>query len=138
VSTVKSQVYVCCVCGNTVEVLQAGEGALVCCGIPMDRTGENDTKASEPSGGRAVPHVILGVHVTDRAHHAPGVQAVLSEYAMNIRTRLGLHDLHGDFCSPNGLILLEFIGNDDCCKRMADQLASIAGVEVKRMTFEHP
>jgi len=29
------QVYICKVCGNKVEVLVAGGGVLVCCGVPM-------------------------------------------------------------------------------------------------------
>ena len=33
--TEKGQVYVCEVCGNKVEVLEAGVGALVCCGQDM-------------------------------------------------------------------------------------------------------
>lgn len=31
-----NQVYICRVCGNTVEVLRAGAGELVCCGQPME------------------------------------------------------------------------------------------------------
>jgi len=31
-----NQIYKCNVCGNIVEVLHAGEGALVCCGQPME------------------------------------------------------------------------------------------------------
>ena len=34
------QVYICNVCGNIVEVLHSGEGELVCCGQPMERSGE--------------------------------------------------------------------------------------------------
>jgi len=34
--TKKYQVYKCNVCGNIVEVLDAGEGELVCCGKPMN------------------------------------------------------------------------------------------------------
>jgi superoxide reductase len=34
--TKKGQVYVCEVCGNKVEVLEAGAGTLVCCGQNMN------------------------------------------------------------------------------------------------------
>jgi hypothetical protein len=87
--------------------------------------------------GSAEPHVILGIHVADRAHHATGVQAVLTEHGANIKTRLGLHDVHDGSCSPNGLILIEYIGDDTGCKAMVDRLTAIEGVEVKRMVFEH-
>lgn len=32
----KGQIYKCNICGNTVEVLYAGGGQLVCCGQPME------------------------------------------------------------------------------------------------------
>lgn len=87
--------------------------------------------------GSAEPHVILGIHVADRAHHATGVQAVLTEHGANIKTRLGLHDVHDGSCSPNGLILIEYIGDDAGCDTMVNRLTAIQGVEVKRMVFEH-
>ena len=31
------QVYVCNICGNVVEVKEAGGGELVCCGEPMEQ-----------------------------------------------------------------------------------------------------
>jgi superoxide reductase len=34
-ATEAGQVYRCKICGNKVKVLEAGGGALVCCGIPM-------------------------------------------------------------------------------------------------------
>jgi len=41
------QVYKCVLCGNIVEVLHAGEGALVCCGQPMNLITENTVDASK-------------------------------------------------------------------------------------------
>jgi desulfoferrodoxin-like iron-binding protein len=128
-ATQKSQVYVCGECGNTVEVLNAGEGTLKCCGKPMN--------LRRADGAVTEPHVLLGVHVTDRAHHAAGVQGVLSEHAPAIRTRLGLHDVHGDYCSPNGLIVLELIGDDNTCREITDRLSAIDGIEVQQMIFGH-
>jgi superoxide reductase len=40
------QVYKCELCGNIVEVLHTGEGALVCCGQPMTLVKENTVDAS--------------------------------------------------------------------------------------------
>jgi superoxide reductase len=34
--TKKGQVYICEICGNKVEVLEAGVGTLVCCGQDMN------------------------------------------------------------------------------------------------------
>jgi hypothetical protein len=84
------------------------------------------------------PHVIFGVLVIDRTHHAAGVQAVLTEFGENIKTRLGLHDVYDGYCSPNGLMLIEFIGDVVHAGHFAKRLADIEGVEVKQMVFEHP
>lgn len=40
-ATAVGQVYVCKICGNKVKVLEAGGGALVCCGVPMKLTEGN-------------------------------------------------------------------------------------------------
>ena len=44
--TQKKQIYRCNVCGNIVEVLNPGQGQLVCCGQPMELLEENTTDAS--------------------------------------------------------------------------------------------
>ncbi len=83
-------------------------------------------------------HLILGIHVTDRVARAAAVQEVLTEYGDFIKTRVGLHHVDEDVCSPRGLILLEMFGDEGRCQEMADQLAAIGGVEVQRMVFDHP
>jgi hypothetical protein len=93
--------------------------------------------ASANTGGVA-PHVIFGIHVTDRGHNAVGVQVVLTEFGENIKTRLGLHDVHQGARSPNGLLLVEFVGDGRKADAFADQLSAIQGIEVKRMVFDHP
>jgi len=37
--TVKLQIYKCSICGNLIQVLQEGDGNLVCCGKEMELTG---------------------------------------------------------------------------------------------------
>jgi hypothetical protein len=83
-------------------------------------------------------HRIVGVHVTDRVRRAGQVQQVLSEYGCSIKTRLGLHPVDENVCSPNGLILLELFGDDAPCRTLVDKLTAIEGVEVQQMVFEHP
>ncbi len=83
-------------------------------------------------------HRIVGIHVTDRVQRAGEVQQLLSEYGCSIRTRVGLHHLDGDVCSPNGLLLLELFGDEAPCRALTEKLAAIDGVEVQQMTFEHP
>jgi superoxide reductase len=43
----KLQIYKCEVCGNIVEILHAGAGALVCCGQPMKLYKENTVDAAK-------------------------------------------------------------------------------------------
>lgn len=83
-------------------------------------------------------HLIYGVHITDRMTRAGAVQEVLTQYGCNIKTRLGLHHVDEQVCSPRGLILLEMFGDVSACEEMASRLASIEGVEVQKMLFHHP
>jgi hypothetical protein len=83
-------------------------------------------------------HLILGVHITNRVKRAPEVQKVLTEFGCSIKTRLGLHEASATACSPNGLILLEMVGDDKASNRMARKLKAIEGVEVRKMLFAHP
>jgi hypothetical protein len=83
-------------------------------------------------------HIIVGVHITDRVTHAVDVQNVLTKYGCNIKTRLGLHEVgDGTSCSPNGLVVLEFVGTKAKCATLCKQLKAITGVDAKTMTFEH-
>ncbi len=82
-------------------------------------------------------HLILGVHITDRVHHASQVQDVLTKYGCQIKTRIGLHDVDEASCSPNGLLLLEMFGDHSVCAEAAAKLNMIEGVEVQQMLFDH-
>lgn len=83
-------------------------------------------------------HRILGVHITDRIERAQDVQATLTAYGCNIKTRVGLHHVHGEYCSPHGLLLLELHGDEKECDAMKAKLESITGVQVDEMVFTHP
>jgi muramidase (phage lysozyme) len=83
-------------------------------------------------------HRIVGIHVTDRATAAGKVQEILSKYSKNIRTRLGLHDVHDDVASPNGLILVEAIGTHQEIDALSDELRRLPGIQVQSMFFSHP
>lgn len=83
------------------------------------------------------PHLIFGIHVTNRATQVPRVQELLSEYGCNIKTRLGLHHVDDQVCSPRGLILLEMFGDAARCRELKAKLAALEGVDVQEMFFEH-
>ena len=82
-------------------------------------------------------HVILGIHITDRLRRATAVQQVFTDYGCHIKTRLGLHETSPDFCSPNGLVLLEVVAPDKTAKALERKLAAIRGIEVQKMVFFH-
>jgi hypothetical protein len=82
-------------------------------------------------------HIILGIHITDRLKNAVGVQKVFTEYGCNIKTRVGLHDVNADVCSPSGVVLIEFFGSDAEAQGMMTQLDAVEGVHVQKMVFGH-
>jgi len=82
-------------------------------------------------------HTILGIHVTNRLKNAVDVQKVFTEYGCNIKTRIGLHDVDADVCSPSGVVLIEFFGVDDQASAMMAKLSEVEGVAVQKMVFGH-
>ncbi|MDK2847995.1 MAG: hypothetical protein PWP34_1348 [Desulfuromonadales bacterium] len=83
-------------------------------------------------------HHILGIHVDDRIKRASDVQQLLTDYGCNIKTRIGLHEVTGNFCAGFGLILLEMIGETGKIGELAKKLEAIEGVSVQQMVFDHP
>jgi hypothetical protein len=82
-------------------------------------------------------HIILGIHITDRLQKAVDVQKVFTEYGCNIKTRIGLHDVDATSCSPSGVVLIEFFGDETAAGAMAAKLNDIEGVHVQKMVFGH-
>ncbi len=83
------------------------------------------------------PHIILGIHITDRLKKAVDVQKVFTEYGCHIKTRIGLHDVTEQVCGPSGIVLIEFFGSVAESEEMSKRLATIEGVHVQSMVFEH-
>ncbi|OEU73940.1 MAG: hypothetical protein BA869_07730 [Desulfuromonadales bacterium C00003107] len=82
-------------------------------------------------------HIIMGIHVDDRIKKATAIQEQLTAYGCHIKTRLGLHEVDGNFCAGYGLILLELVGGQKEADELAAKLNALEGVEVKLMTFDH-
>jgi hypothetical protein len=82
-------------------------------------------------------HIIVGIHVTDRLQHASEVQKIFTEYGRHIKTRLGLHEVQGDFCAGGGVVILEMIGDGPTIDGMIARLEKIEGIEAKKMVFSH-
>jgi hypothetical protein len=64
------------------------------------------------------------------------VQKIFSKYGCNIKTRLGLHEVSEDVCSPSGLVLLEMFGKEEDILRMEKDLKAVEGIRVQKMVFE--
>lgn len=62
--TKRLEVYKCEICGNIVEVLNAGEGELVCCGQPMKLMTENTVDAAKEKHVPVIEKVDGGIKVS--------------------------------------------------------------------------
>lgn len=80
--------------------------------------------------------IILGVNISARTQAVPNVQAVLTQFGCNIRTRLGLHEATDGSCAPGGLLILDTYGDEATVGKLASALEAIEGVEVRKMEFE--
>jgi len=78
-------------------------------------------------------HSIFGIHITHRTENVPALQATLTKYGCNIRTRLGIHDADVTNCSPSGLVLLDVFGPET--DEFYGELQGLKGVNVQRMEF---
>ena len=74
-------------------------------------------------------HHVFGIHVTHRVENIPAVQATLTKFGCNIRTRVGIHDTDNTSCSPSGLILVDVIGAEAEIEEFYRELAGLKGVE---------
>ena len=80
----KLEVYKCSICGNIVEVVHAGPGALVCCGQNMGLLSENTTDAATEKHvpviemGDGVVKVTVGSvpHPMEDAHYIEWIELV--------------------------------------------------------------
>lgn len=79
---------------------------------------------------------ILGIKITKRVEKSTKVQDLLTKFGCSIRTRLGLHEVSEDYCSEEGLIILELVGDEGEMLKLEEELKRIPGVEVRKMVFD--
>ena len=82
-------------------------------------------------------HIIVAIHVTERMKNAGVLQQSLSEYGCYIKTRLGLHEASEDYCSANGIIILELIDNAEKAKELTAKLDAVEGLTTRTIVFDH-
>jgi hypothetical protein len=79
---------------------------------------------------------VFGVLLSHRINTACKFQEIITKYGCSIKTRIGLHDVSEGKCSPNGVILLEVIGDNGEITNLEKDLATIPEVKVQKMVFE--
>ncbi|MGB9615088.1 MAG: hypothetical protein ACP5KD_03005 [Fervidobacterium sp.] len=79
---------------------------------------------------------VMAVLVDKREKAAVEVQKLLTEYGCYIKTRLGLHEGAGEYCSPVGLIILELVDDESKHEELCEKLNKIEGVQAKYMKLE--
>lgn len=80
--------------------------------------------------------IIIGLKLSTRMEFATNLQEILSKYGCNIKTRIGLHDINDGKCSDFGIILLEFIGDNNLLNIFIKELSAIEYMNVKIMNFD--
>ncbi len=78
---------------------------------------------------------IIGLLIRDRIKEAGRVQLALSNYAHLIKSRLGFHELNENTCSRAGVIILQLSGSPEEYLSFEEEIASIGGVEMQKMSF---
>ena len=76
---------------------------------------------------------ILGIKLLGRRAVAMKFQEILSKYGCNVKTRIGLHEVSGAICSPDGVILLEVIGDEKILSGLIAELKEIDGLKLEIM-----
>jgi hypothetical protein len=80
---------------------------------------------------------IIGLLIRDRIKEAGRVQLALSKYAHLIKSRLGFHELNENTCSRAGVVILQLSGSPLEWQAFEEEIASIGGVEMQKMSFTY-
>lgn len=78
-------------------------------------------------------YYIIGLRVDHRHSNALNLQKTLTEFGCNIKLRVGLHEVGEDFCSDDGVIMLQACGGRETIDRMVDGFNALEGVSAKLM-----
>ena len=108
--TIKLQIYKCNICGNIVQILQEGDGNLICCGKEMnlmgiqydtDELGEKHTPKIEIKNGKKYVNVIG--HPMTKEHYIQFIETFTKDKK----------ELHLKFFTPDELPEMEINSDGD-------------------------
>jgi len=77
---------------------------------------------------------IIGLKLQTGIEYGPQLQAVLSNYACAIKSRIGLHETNDIRCESYGIVLLQIV-NEDIIKYLQNDILDIDGIEMQVMKF---
>lgn len=75
------------------------------------------------------------IKVEARTEKAVKVQEVLTKHGCNITLRLGLHEVTGENCTNDGLIILQVKPEQKAINELIAELNAVGGVQVKSVTM---
>jgi hypothetical protein len=78
---------------------------------------------------------VLGIKIIDRIKEAGLTQGILSKHASVITTRLGFHEVTDEICSREAFIILHLNGVPADTEKLASDLRSLEGIEIREMIF---
>lgn len=76
-------------------------------------------------------YYIIGLRISHRTANAPKLQEALTAHGCNIRMRVGMHETGGDFCSDDGVIMLQACGSQETVDKMISDFNALDGVTAK-------
>ena len=74
---------------------------------------------------------VMSVLTNKRVENVNEMQRVLTESGCIIKTRLGIHDASEDYCSNEGLIILNLVGSEEEIASLEEKLNEIPGIKAK-------
>ena len=78
-------------------------------------------------------YYIIGLRVDHRHANALNLQKTLTEFGCNIKLRVGLHETNEEYCSDDGVIMLQACGDRDTIEKMVNAFNTLEGVSAKWM-----
>lgn len=76
---------------------------------------------------------VIGLRVNHRSANALKLQETLTRFGCHIKLRVGLHETSEDFCSEDGVILLQVCGDRQQVDEMVNTFNGMQGITAKLM-----
>jgi hypothetical protein len=76
-------------------------------------------------------YYVIGVRMDNRLGNAVSFQEALTKNGCKIKARLGLHEVSGDVCANDGLIILQPCGEKEDVELLVKDLNKLEGITAK-------